>query len=694
MSKYKQPQRPQPQAAAKAAPVPLRAAPEQKKPMATVAKDNWLLLLLGVLAVTAICMYPSIPNEFVNWDDDRYITDNTLLQPLSFETIKAIFSQDVSANYNPWAIVSLAIDKQFFGLNPVPYHIHNLVLHLLCTALVFWWMRLLKLGNTAAAVVALLFGMHTMRVESVAWVTERKDVLFGAYYVAAAIAYMKYVYETKNKYLYYAIALAMMVMACASKIQAVAFPLGMLAVDLYLNRDENWSLPKLIRLGVEKIPFFAVSIATGLIGIHFLSSTMDSGQLYPFWQRLFFAPYALFIYIWKFFTPILLSACHPYPASAGGLLPWYIFASAIPITALIAFLFLRFRNNRAVVFGMLFFFFNIVFLLQIVGAGQGFLAERFTYIAYIGFFFLVGYALQYAEDTAATWKTNYTYGLGLWVLVLGVLTFVRCGVWHNSNTLWSDVLEKYEFVDVAYNNRGTFYREAAEKSAARGQADSAKMLYQIALDNYSKVLERKPDDTNVFLNRGNVYFAQNVNDKAAVDYDKVIELCKVKKTIEKDSESKAWGNRGAIFFRVGNLDKAVEYITKALEIYPKYPDAHMNRGCSYSVRGNAYLSQGNKEAAAADHAAAKKDYEAYIATKKDNPSVYNWLAIEKNYVGDYQGAIQDLNKAIEINPSANKGEYYFNRALSYQGLGDTDKKRADAQKAVSMGWAQAAQLAQ
>ena len=118
MSKYKQPQRPQPQAAAKAAPAPQRVAPAPNKPIAAVAKDNWLLLLLGVLAVTAICMYPSIPNEFVNWDDDRYITDNTLLQPLSFETIKAIFSQDVSANYNPWAIVSLAIDKQFFGLNP------------------------------------------------------------------------------------------------------------------------------------------------------------------------------------------------------------------------------------------------------------------------------------------------------------------------------------------------------------------------------------------------------------------------------------------------------------------------------------------------------------------------------------------------------------------------------------------------
>jgi hypothetical protein len=331
---------------------------------------SWVLPLLSVLLITFICMYPTLSADFVNWDDDRYVTDNTLLQALSWETFYKIFTNEVSANYNPWAIWSLALDNAVVGHKGAEaaafYHKHNLVLHLMGTALVFWWMRLLKMSQNAALIVTLLFGMHTMRVESVAWVTERKDVLFGLYYVAAAITYFYYMTtKTAARYLYYVATLGLAFMSCASKIQGTTFFGGMLMVDLLFHHKAAWSpifggyaqteisenseaalssggagelwsfdLRKMFWLGIEKIPMALVSILFFAISIQYLAATMDSGSLYPLWQRFFFAPFAIFVYIWKFFTPVLLSACHPYPASEGGFLPWYIFASAIPIFAL------------------------------------------------------------------------------------------------------------------------------------------------------------------------------------------------------------------------------------------------------------------------------------------------------------------------------------------------------------------------
>jgi protein O-mannosyl-transferase len=719
--------------------------PNMTAPAATAVTDTkpnnmWFLWLLGVLAITFVCMSPTLGADFVNWDDDRYVTDNTLLQALNWETFYKIWTNEVSANYNPWAIWSLAIDNSFVGHKGVEsawfYHWHNLILHLMATALVYWWMRLLKLSQSAALIVTLLFGMHTMRVESVAWVTERKDVLFGFYYIAAAIAYFYYMTtKTATRYIYYLLTLGLAFMSCASKIQGTTFFGGMLMVDLLFHHKSDWSpvlggfgasqnnnldttnldaelvenaaepewsfnFMKMFWLGIEKIPMVLVSVLFFYISIQYLAVTMDGGSLYPLWQRFFFAPFAIFVYIWKFFTPVLLSACHPYPASEGGFLPWYIFASAIPILALCGFIFLKFRKNAAVLFGLGFFFINIAPLLQVVGAGQGFLAERFTYIAYIGFFALVGFFWDYVQTKKTEWQTIGQYGILAWIGVLGIMTFLRCQVWENSNTLWSDVLEKYEFVDVAYNNRGTFYREAGEAFQKEGRPKEAEEQFKIAIDNYSKVLERKPDDTNVHLNRGNVYFAQNVNDKAAADYDQVIQVCEQNrekkkrgetgiKEVEKDSESKAYGNRGAIYFRTSNYDKAIQFITHALEIDGDYPDAYLNRGCSHSVQGNLFLSQKNQAGGDAMHAAAKKDYEKYISLKQDNPSVYNWLGLEFAYIRDYDGAIKNYNEAMKLNPTANKGEYYSNRGSAYLNKGDKANAKADIEKAISMGWEQA-----
>ena len=159
---------------------PIQVAVKSKKQFTT----SQLPLIFALLA-TAIVFIPSLMNDFVTWDDDVNILKNPNLQVFDWHSIKGIFTETVIGNYNPLAILSLAIEKAIFGLNATVIHINNLLLHLACVFFVYKISIQLKLSPIAAGVVAILFGIHPMRVESVAWVTERKDVLFGVFYFSA-----------------------------------------------------------------------------------------------------------------------------------------------------------------------------------------------------------------------------------------------------------------------------------------------------------------------------------------------------------------------------------------------------------------------------------------------------------------------------------------------------------------------------
>ena len=220
--------------------------------------------MLAILIVTFICFIPALSADFVNWDDDYNILKNENLKAFRWVDIQGIFTSHVIGNYNPLPIVMFAIEKAIFGLNPFVFHLNNVVLHLACTAAVFLIFRRLKLDFLPVVVGALLFGIHPMRVESVAWITERKDVLFGIFSLLAILQYLKYHYSRHKikKYFYYALILS--VFAMLSKIQAVAIPLSFLTIDYYMGRKLQ------LKLIIEKIPFFLLSLLIGLIGIYFL----------------------------------------------------------------------------------------------------------------------------------------------------------------------------------------------------------------------------------------------------------------------------------------------------------------------------------------------------------------------------------------------------------------------------------------
>jgi len=304
--------------------------PLVKKPVSV--KSFWssqkhLLYAFGILLITFITFSPSLQNGFVNWDDDKNIYENpniteTTNSETFFINLKSIFTTHVIGNYNPLPVFSFAMEKMAYGMdNLTMWHFDNILLHLICVLLIFRIALALGLKIIPAAFCALLFGIQPMRVESVAWLTERKDVLFGAFYLLALYYYIKSVkLSFKKRYLF--LIIVSFILASLSKIQAVSLPLSMLAVDYFMGRKLS------MKLIYEKWFYFLISLVTGLVGIYFLNiqGSLDSNASFAFHERIFIGAYSYIVYIIKSIVPYRMIPMYPYPPSIG----WEFYISMIP----------------------------------------------------------------------------------------------------------------------------------------------------------------------------------------------------------------------------------------------------------------------------------------------------------------------------------------------------------------------------
>lgn len=587
--------------------------------------------IIGVLLITAICFFPTLNNSFVNWDDDVNLLENKNTEALDAAHVKAIFTDRVIGNYNPLPILTFAIERHFVGLEPRLYHINNLLLHLFATFFAFLILIQLGLRPLGAAVGALLFGIHPMRVESVAWVTERKDVLLTAFYFPAIYCYIKSIkIPEKSKY-YITWAIVWFAFSLLSKIQAVALPLTFLAVDYILGRELKWNLIW------EKAIFWIMSLVTGLAGIYFLK---DNGSLedvasYSMVDRLLIGMYTLNVYVMKFFYPYEMSPLYPYPSSLDikfTLAPLTVFAFA----GLTYWLWKK--GHKAWVFGIVFFFVNVVFVLQVLGAGQAFLADRFTYIPYLGFFFIVAYYVNKFDIENSSQKTLLLGIVGAFLLFSAFKTRQQCEVWQDGGTLWSHVLNYYPDSELPWGNRARFHRE--------NQKDYVK-----ALEGYTQAIKikGKPESYN---SRGKTYFdlasypdlmkklgltMQDCTKKAIEDYNKALSM-DISKT-EKKYVTEMYTNRAAAYGRYSQetgdknyLLNAQQDIIKAMEIEPT-DNTYLNGFLVNSELGNFQN--------------AKLYIDKYNELKPGECDMQFERAVLNRKLGDENAAISDLLKAIQ-----------------------------------------------
>jgi tetratricopeptide (TPR) repeat protein len=521
-----------------------------------------LFLFIIILVFTFIAFLPSLKNEFItSWDDNVYITNNVMITQLNFTSVKEMFTTPINCTYVPLPLLSFAIEYHLFGLDPLPYHISNLVLHLVCTLLVFYFLRLLKLDSIYATFGALLFGIHPMHVESVAWITERKDLLYSLFYLGSMIFYLLYIQKDNHKWRLLYLSIIFFILSLLSKIQAVALPIALLLIDYYLER------PLKFRLAFEKIPFFLLSLLFGIAGILILNKqgVLQVNETYTFFQRIFFGLYALSVYILKFFAPFNLSAFYLFPVSPDQPLPLFYYLNPLFLLLVGVLVYQSARYTRAVVFGSLFFLFNIMFLLQIVSAGIAFLADRFTYIPYIGLIFIVAWTIEQLVKKKKGIKYILFPVLSIFIILFISLTFNRCKIWENGLTLWTDVIEKYPMGNtIPYLNRGNAYLNSGQ--------------YEKAIADYSAVSEINPKNETGYLNTGFIYYQQK-------NFDKAIEVS-LKGLKANPGNVMLYDNLAYYYFEKGDYENAVSNFRKCLEIDGNKFDAKLGLAVSYYCEGD------------------------------------------------------------------------------------------------------------
>lgn len=513
---------------------------------------------IAVVVVTAVCFYPMLNNEFTNWDDEFYILNNKLLRGPDW---KGIFNEPVVGNYHPLTILTLAFNYAISGKEPFSYMLVNYLLHLVNTALVFYFILKISGNKTGvAAFTALLFGIHPLHVESVAWVSERKDVLYTLFFLLALMQYWCYLQTGKTAYRW--LCFLFFILSLLSKPAAVIFPLVLLLLDYWNER--LWSK----KLLLEKIPFFIFAIIIGIITVKIQSPTAMAGlDVYPLWLRPLFACYSSMIYFIRFLIPYPLSAYHPFPpVSDPGAM---VLFSPLFIIALMLLLFIK-RKDKLVVFGILFFLVNLLLVMQVLTIGLTIVSERYTYVPYIGLAFLTG---MLADRVVQKFPKQIFWAAAVVVAaVFGFITFRRTDIWKDSGTLWTDVINRFPNTTYPRTNRANYVSIQAGQQKTTAATDS---LYRLALEDCNIALKINSNMAAGYEKRGLIYLGLGMLNEALADGEALV---------KRDPKNKiGYDIRGTVYFRFNQPEKAMANYDSCILLKP---DDHR----SYSNRGTIYLN--------------------------------------------------------------------------------------------------------
>lgn len=605
-----------------------------------------VFFILVIITLTFLVFIPSLKNDFINtWDDGINLTNNPLIKSLSPSSIKEIFTTSVAGSYVPLSLLSFSIEYKIAGLNPGIFHLTNLLLHLLCTFLVFLILRRFKLKPVFAAFGALLFGIHPMHVESVAWISERKDLLCALFSLASILFYINYLNRHSNKLLFFLLSLLLFAFALFSRITAVTLPLILFLIDYFLERRFT------TRVFVEKIPFLILSLVFGIAEIVTFQhqGILKTTESISIVNQVLLGFFAISSYILKFVAPFNLSAIYPFTRETGHALPFLYYLSPVFIAVLGYFIYRSTRRNRAILFGSLFFLVNIILMFQsqILTQGIGFLADRFSYMSYIGFCFLAGWTIEQFVQKKPELKNMVTGVFILILLLFSGMTYSRNKVWENDFTLWNDTISKYpEKVTKSYANRGIAFSSIGQ--------------WNEAITDFTKMITIDPKYIWGYLDRGEAYQHTNQWDKSIDDFSKAIEI---------DSNSQeAFAGRGLAYGALGQNKKAIDDLSKAILIDPKYIKGFSNRGVTYS-------NMGLYDKAIADLSKA-------IELDPDYYEAYYNRSIAYGKLSRWDEAIIDGQKAVKFHPDNaglhDKIGYY------YLGKGDLLQAEEEFKKAVNI----------
>jgi tetratricopeptide (TPR) repeat protein len=596
---------------------------------------------LNTIAVSAIiCLFtlvvflPALSNGFVDWDDPRYITDNHFIQDINRGFFLWMFTTFHASNWHPLTWLSHAVDYRVWGLDPMGHHLTSVLLHCLNTFLVVVLMtRLIEQGQgrgtgaggkqargsalVAGAVTGLLFGVHPLHVESVAWVSERKDVLYAFFYLMSVWWYVRYTEASGGRRAWgYAFCVLLFILSLLSKPMAVTLPLVLLILDVYpLRRLEPGKVLTLHRrVLAEKVPFFLLGAASSVLTVmaQKAGGAIRSAEMYPFGERVLAGLQTLWVYMFRMIWPVNLVPFYPLPEKTS------IFmlkeAGVLFITLFVIILcIIPWRKRKVFSIVLLYYVITLIPVMGIIKAGWQAAADRYTYLPSLGPFVIIGLGAAWFWDRPWIPLTLNVLRRVLIIFIaacivsfLTFLTVQQIGIWKDPQTFWSAEMKVF------------------------------------------------PDNPDVIVSRGKVYLSRGDIQKALDHFDRALRI--------DPGVAKGYVGRGLAFLMLGDHQKALSEFDEALSLAPYDREAHVNRRFAYEaaiidysriierepLKIEPYIKRGGSYAMTGQHELALQDFSRVISLRPELSIAYLNRGLVYKKMGKTDLAIQDFRRASSL----------------------------------------------
>ena len=679
---------------------------QSSRPIGSDGRWPTLGVCVFLAAVTLAVFGRTIGYGFAYYDDPVYVFENAqVTRGLTLKGIEWAFTHSVSANWHPLTMMSHMLDCQIYGLNAGGHHMTNVLLHAVTAILLFLVLRQMTGAFWRSAFVAAVFAIHPLRVESVVWVSERKDVLSGLFFMLTVGAYVRHVRRPFSPGRYLPVVFLFM-LGLMSKPMLVTLPLVLLLLDYWplgrfaksVNEPKCFFIPR--QLLLEKIPMFALAaVGCGVTLLAQHEAIMTSEEV-PFPLRITNALVSYAVYLKQMFYPAKLALLYPLPKN--GLPVWESFLALVFLTVVSGGVFVWRRKRPYLMVGWLWYLGMLVPVIGLVQVGLQAHADRYTYLPQIGLYVMVVWLVA---DLCAAWQYRRMVLGGTMAIVIAALTVcsrIQTAYWRDNELLWTHTLacttnnalahnglgnvlaqkgrapeavEQYQkavtirpqFVQ-AWNNLGYALLQSGRVDEAIAQFQKAleiqpdfadadynlgvaldqKGLLDEAIDQFRKTLGIQPDYPAAYNNLGNALLQKGNVDEAITCYQKALAI--------KPDDAKARYNLGSILAQQGRVDEAIAHFKRALEIKPEDAEVHGNLG-------NALLQKGQVDEAIAH-------FQKALEIKPDSAEAHYNLGNALLQKGQVNEATEQFQKALEIKPDSAEACYNLGNALFQRGRVD------------------------
>jgi tetratricopeptide (TPR) repeat protein len=648
------------------------------------AKKSLVILVYLALALSTIAVFWQVRNfDFAIYDDPAYVTENPhVLNGLTPAGIIWAFTTGLSSHWHPLTWLSLMLDCQLFGPNPGRIHLVNLLLHIVNTLLLFAVFKKMTGLLWPSAFVAAAFALHPMHVESVAWISERKDVLSAFFWLLAMLSYVRYVKQPNTAR--YLLVLLIFALGLMTKPMLVTLPFVLLLLDYWpLDRFAAPRTVKtaggksrkpapihdgrtiLYRIIIEKIPFFALVAVSSVVTFLMMRSggTVINIDTLPLNSRIANAVLSYVRYLYKILWPQNLAVYYPFDVN--NFVFWQV-AMCVLLLLVISIFVIRFgRNQKYLPLGWFWFVGTLVPVIGFVQVGSQAYADRYTYVPYIGLFIMIAWGLP---TLISKWpQRKIALGLSMVIVLttLGICAHRQVSCWKNGITLFLHTIEVTQNNYVAYNHVGLAY--------------SSLDRYEESMEAYKQAIRIKPDYADAQNNLGFAYGKLGRYQESIEAYKQAVRI--------KPAYADAQNNLGNAYGKLGRFTEAIGAFSQAIRLKPNYAEAQNNLGVAYAGLGryteaieasqqavriqpdltDAYNNLGNAYCGLGRYPDAVESYKQAIRIKPDDSGAHYNLGNACCALGRWPEAIEAFRQAIKIQPDY--VEAHTNLGIVYRRLG-------------------------